>query len=108
MSATRPQAELPIPIACALPPAGLAQRSAELKADLFSTVVETRSIPAGMSYRFGGADEQMKALFGFIAEERTCCPFLSFELAFAPAHGPIWLRITGPEDAQGFIQETFG
>jgi hypothetical protein len=107
MSATSTQTGLPIPIACALPPAGLAQRSATLKADLFSTVEERRALPDGLAYRFDGGDEQMNALFGFIADERACCPFLSFALAFGPDHGPIWLHITGPEDAQTFIRETF-
>lgn len=102
------QTDLTIPIACALPPAGLAERSANLKAGLFTAVEETRTLPDGIAYRFTGADEQLHALFAFIEAERTCCGFLRFELAVEPAHGPIWLRITGPDEAQSFIQETFG
>jgi len=33
----------------------------------------------------------------FVANERKCCPFMTFELTLAPASGPLWLRMTGPD-----------
>ena len=96
------------PIACSLPAPGLAARSAELKAGLFTTVEETQEFPDGIAYRFPGNDDQIRALFAFIEEERTCCAFLRFDVTFEPGKGSIWLRVTGSEEAQAFIRETFG
>jgi len=36
--------------------------------------------------------------------ERDCCPFFTFELAFAPDHGPVWLRLRGPEGAKAVVE----
>jgi hypothetical protein len=98
----------PFPIACTLTDPDLAARSAELKAGLFAGVEESRDLPDGIAYLFAGTDQQMHALFAFVEAERSCCSFFRFELDFEPGNGPIWLRLTGPEEAKGFIRETFG
>jgi hypothetical protein len=33
-----------------------------------------------------------------------CCPFLTFELAAEPNHGPMIMRVTGPAGAKEFLR----
>ena len=80
-----------------------------------------RSLPAGSSprsrrslelldgygYRFPSDGSQLEPLLEFIAAERRCCPFLTFELAFEPHGGPLWLRMRGSPQVKAFIAEAF-
>jgi len=52
-------------------------------------------------------DRPAESLLEFIAAERRCCPFLSFEIAFEPHAGPLWLRMRGSPRVKAFIAETF-
>ena len=45
-----------------------------------------------------------ESLSRFIANERKCCPFMTFELEIAAASGPIWLRMTGPEGTRDVLE----
>ena len=47
-----------------------------------SLLLETRELAAGYAYRFEG--EQYQLVAEFIAHERLCCPFLTFNLTVAP------------------------
>jgi hypothetical protein len=40
----------------------------------------------------------------FVSNERLCCPFLEFGITIAPANGPVWLRLTGPEGTRAFLE----
>ena len=35
--------------------------------------------------------------------ERDCCAFFTFELMFQPQHGPISLRLRGPDGVKDFM-----
>jgi len=35
--------------------------------------------------------------------ERLCCPFLPFTIITEPELGPLWLEITGPDEARDLI-----
>ncbi len=94
-------------IGCLLSERDYAMRSEELASGLFATVDEVVELPDGYAYRFAGADGPLESLLEFIAAERRCCPFLSFELAFAPHGGPLWLRMRGSPRVKSFIAETF-
>lgn len=40
----------------------------------------------------------------FIADERLCRPFLSFDLRVEAEGGPVWLRLIGPEGVKEFLR----
>ena len=44
----------------------------------------------------------------FVAEERQCCPFFTFEMEQARDQGPVWLRVTGSDGVKEFIRAEFG
>jgi hypothetical protein len=96
-----------IPIACSLSGGQQAERRRELDA-LFAHVQRAREIDDGYELVFPGAARFAEGLAKFVAFERECCPFLTFELRFEEQQGPIRLRILGPPQARDFIRETFG
>lgn len=96
-----------IPVACSLDSRELAERIATLEQGLFVRSEEVRQIENGVAWRFAATDDVKRDLFAFMEAESTCCSFLDLSLRFTPGHGPVWLTITGPEEALPFIQETF-
>lgn len=96
-----------IPIACALSDPELARRAAALESDVFVAVLETRELPDGYAFRFPTDTGWLVQLATFIAEERRCCPFFTFELVCEPAEGPIWLHLRGREGVKAFIEDQF-
>src|SRR5918994_7530042 len=94
-------------IACLLSEREAAIRGEELAGGLFTAVEGVVELPDGYAYRFAGADSPLESLLEFIAAERRCCPFLSFEIAFEPHGGPLWLRMRGSPRVKAFIAEAF-
>jgi hypothetical protein len=94
-------------IACLLSEREAAIRGEELAGGLFAAVEEVDELPDGYAYRFPGDGSQLEPLLAFIAAERRCCPFLTFELAFEPHGGPLWLRLRGSPQVKAFIAEAF-
>jgi len=94
-------------IACLLSEREAAIRGEELAGGLFTAVEEVAELPDGYAYRFPSNGNQLDLLLEFIAAERRCCPFLTFELAFEPHGGPLWLRLRGSPRVKAFIAEAF-
>jgi hypothetical protein len=94
-------------IACLLSEREMAIRGDEIARGLFASVEETTELPDGYAYRFANDHSLLTSLLEFIAAERRCCPFLTFELALAPHGGPVWLRMRGSPRVKAFIAETF-
>ena len=94
-------------IACLLSERDYAIRSEELAGGLFATVEAIDELPDGYAYRFAGAESPLESLLEFIAAERRCCPFLTFEIAFEPHGGPLWLRMRGSPRVKAFIADAF-
>ncbi len=94
-------------IACLLSEREAAIRSEELAGGLFTAVEEVGELPDGYAYRFSSDGSQLEPLLEFIAAERCCCPFLTFELAFEPHGGPLWLRMRGSPRVKAFIADAF-
>lgn len=94
-------------IACKLSEAEQAIREEELARDIFSNCQEVTALADGYAFRFAGDSEWAAKLVEFIALERKCCPFFTFELAFEPQEGPVWLRLRGPEGVKAFIEQSF-
>lgn len=83
-------------------PAGERQAHFALARELFHDRAEERvALPSGYAIRF--PLDALEAVARFVANERKCCPFMSFELTLAPAPGPLWLRMTGPEGTRSVL-----
>ncbi len=67
----------------------------------FEACQETQALPDGYSFRFPA--EEYPALVAYVANERLCCPFLTFELEVPPHQGPVWLRLRGSETIKAFL-----
>ena len=94
-------------IACLLSEREYAMRGEELAGGLFAAVKEIGELPDGYAYRFADDERLLTALLEFIAAERRCCPFLTFEIAFEAHGGPLWLRLRGSPRVKAFIAEAF-
>ena len=69
---------------------------------LFGELVEERTdLPNGYAYRFSA--DALEGVARFVANERRCCPFLSFEMVLAAEGAPLWLRLTGPEGTRAVL-----
>ena len=101
------QQTLDIPIACTPSDPELARRTAEIEESLFAGVLEMSELPDSYAFRFPADPEWLSRLATFIAEERRCCPFFTFELVCEPAEGPIWLHLRGREGVKEFIAQQF-
>jgi hypothetical protein len=94
-------------IACLLSEREFAIRGEDLAAGIFAAVEEVAELSDGYAFRFANDETVLASLLEFIAAERRCCPFLTFELAFSAHNGPIWLRLRGSSRVKAFIGETF-
>lgn len=95
-----------LPIACTLAGDDQTQRAADV-ARIFRAVEGVAELPDGYALRFPGDAAWAETLAAFVAFERRCCAFLTFELVFAPNIGPIWLRMCGGGEIKAFVRETF-
>lgn len=70
---------------------------------LFQDEAQARQpLDAGYAFRFGA--EAFDLVARFIANERRCCPFLTFNLRVTPPDGAVWLELTGPEGTREFLE----
>jgi hypothetical protein len=89
-------------IPTAIPPQERAAHFALIQ-ELFGAMAQERAeVPCGYAYRF--AAEAFWQVARFVANERKCCPFLTFELSVSPASGPLWLRMSGPEGTRAVLE----
>lgn len=96
-----------IPVACTLSAEALRERATDVR-PLLAATEEICELEDGYAFRFPATNEIAAQLLDFALFERQCCAFLSFELLFEPAHGPLWLQIRGTaagakEFAAGFL-----
>ena len=97
-----------LPIACSLPQAEQAERGELIAGEIFAAADRVEELPDGYAFRFAATGDRIDRLARFIAAERRCCPFFTFELTFEPAEGPVWLRLRGPEGVKEFIEDLAG
>ncbi len=93
-----------IPLACSLPEQALVSRRDELNASIFRDYRQTQELTDGYAFQYPGSPEWITKLAEFVAFERQCCQFFTFELVFEPQQGPIWLRLRGDEGVKDFIK----
>lgn len=92
-------------VACTLSSRELAERRQQLKSGLMDALIETQPIEGGMTWRFEDRSGVWEMLAEFVAFERRCCRFLSFQLRINAQHHHIDLDLTGPEGTQEFLKE---
>ncbi len=91
---------------CDLSAIAPSQRDAHqaLAARLFGEAVqEWTELANGYAFRF--TPEEYEDVTAFVANERLCCPFFTFVLEVTADRGPLWLRITGNENAKAVLQQ---
>ncbi|HEX6940658.1 MAG TPA: hypothetical protein VF158_14675 [Longimicrobiales bacterium] len=96
------------PLACVMDAIPAKERAAHvaLIAHLFQEVAqEIQELPEGYAFRFPAGE--LESVAAFLANERKCCPFLTFELTIPPAEGPVWLRMSGPPGTRDFLAAEF-
>lgn len=98
-----------IPVACVPAAIPEAERSSHfaLARRLFTVLAkERKDLPSGYAFRFEVSE--LATVSQFIANERKCCPFMTFEVDVAPADGPLWLRMSGPEGTRAVLDAELG
>src|SRR5262249_2225290 len=103
MPETQQQAEA-VALACLLPGEDLAARSAVVRPFL-AAHQQLQELADGYAFQFPGESEWIHRVVSFVAEERTCCPFFTFELHFEPNLGPIWLRLRGSAEIKALLRD---
>jgi hypothetical protein len=83
-------------------PTGERQAHFALARELFhERALERMTLPNGYAVRF--SSDALEAVARFVANERKCCPFMSFEVTLGPESAPLWLRMTGPEGTKDVL-----
>jgi hypothetical protein len=94
-----------LPIVCALDPNDLQKRREELLPGLLQRAEAHEFHETGVRVRFPASAEILAAIFRVIDAERQCCRFLRFHVTVEPDIGPIYLNVTGPPGAAGFLTD---
>jgi len=95
------------PLACQIQdPEQLRQRTTDVHT-LFKQATQMQELADGYAFSFPHEDQWATKLLEFILFEKNCCPFFTFELVFEPQHGPIWLRLRGPDGVKAIVSEGF-
>ena len=91
------------PIACNMGAMTASERSRhdKLAEKLWSSVLEHRELPNGYAFRLPNSSWASAA--EWVALERKCCPFFSFDLSQEEDQGWVWLRLTGTPEVKAFI-----
>ena len=100
---TQQQAE-PVALACSLTGDDLAARG-EVVQPLIASYQKLQELEDGYAFQFPGESEWIQRVVSFVAEERQCCPFFTFELQYEPDLGPVWLRLRGSAEIKALLHD---
>jgi hypothetical protein len=64
--------------------------------------LEIKELADGYAFKFPA--EEYEAITRYIANERLCCPFFTFELKIEANQSPIWLHLRGSEQIKTFLR----
>jgi hypothetical protein len=91
-------------VACSLSSAQLRKREASLLVQFRSTVTALEELADGYAFSLPGDGRWIRLGAELMVAERECCPFLRFEVVAEADHGPVVVRITGPEGTKEFLR----
>jgi len=96
----------PQSLACRLDALTPAQRKRhqEIGKQLRKAIRQVEELPDGYAFRTTSDPALFVAAAEFITLESRCCAFYRFRLEQEPHEGPMWLRVTGPQEAKSFIK----
>jgi hypothetical protein len=92
-----------LPLACSLTADELRVRGEE-NSSLFARANIVRELSDGYRFTFPALDGDARGLLAFILDERACCPFFTFELAFPSPHQAIHLTVRGREGVKEIVR----
>lgn len=79
----------------------------ELARNLLSNCATSRqSLPNGIAFRL--PPDSLAAVAKFVANERKCCPFMTFDIKVEPNDGAIVLCMTGPTGTREVVEAELG
>jgi hypothetical protein len=95
-----------IPVACCHTVFTNEQRSEYKKAwnELEKSRLDIIEIEMGFEHQFSGDSDTLHLLYEWIRLERKCCPFLMLTVRVSNENEPIFLQITGTEEAKYFLR----
>ena len=70
-------------------------------------ILGVSELPNGYGFQYPTDIEAIKGLGEWIALERLCCPFFTFDLVAEREGGTLWLSLTGREGVKKFIAAEF-
>jgi len=94
----------PVALACLLTGEDLKARG-EVVRPLIALYQHMQELEDGYAFQFPGEPTWIQRLVEFVAGERQCCPFFTFELQFEPNLGPIWLRLRGSTEIKALVRD---
>jgi hypothetical protein len=106
--ATRERIEVPVACNWAALTAEQQERQRTLLGQLRVDVEEVRELTDGYAFRHSPARSVLLAIVEFVANERLCCPFFEFGITIERDGGPVWLRMTGDEEAKRVLEAEMG
>jgi hypothetical protein len=81
-----------------------AKRKEEVTKKMWASLQDYRELPEGYAFRFPADADCVATVAEWMALERMCCPFFSFNLKLEREGGPLWLELTGREGVKQFIE----
>ena len=84
------------------------ERQRALYRRLRADVEEVLELEDGYTFRHPPDRAVLLAIAEFVANERLCCPFFDFTLTVERGGGPVWLRMTGEEEAKQVLEAEMG
>ncbi len=73
--------------------------------EVFESVVDWQEVADGYTFQLPTQTDIIEKAGAFIARERLCCPFFTFNLEVTPNRGPVWLTMTGNEEVKSYIKQ---
>ena len=98
------------PFACNMSALNREERERHLKVlkQVREGMLEMTELPDGYAFRFAADTANILLVSEFVARERLCCPFFTFESVAEREGGPLWLRLRGRAGVKEFIRIEFG
>ena len=99
-----------VPLACRWSALSTVQqeRQRALYRQLRADVEEVVELEDGYAFRHSPDTKMLLTIAEFVANERLCCPFFEFGITVERAGGPVWLRMTGGEEAKRVLEAQMG
>ncbi len=80
------------------------ERYQALRQRLSEDFREVRELENGYAFRHSSEASMLLTLAEYVSLERLCCPFFDFAIEVEHDGGPVWLRMTGGQEAKRILQ----